>query len=113
MSLHRPLEFDTVAIVGGKELRTDEQEDHGSAVQVVVDGLFPIGASNDLAHMPQRDLCLSLQEAQVLLKRTEKRFVGRRISAENLDGCWRRLHRSVSSPTTTIGSAEYTALGAV
>src|SRR2546429_6160469 len=61
MSFQCSLHLDTIAIVPGKEVRTDEQKDHPSAIEVGVNGLSPILTGDDAPIMPGRDELLVLE----------------------------------------------------
>ncbi len=50
--LHGPLHFDTIAIVRGDKIRTDQQQDYVSSVQMAIDFAFPFRTRADRAVMP-------------------------------------------------------------
>ena len=61
MQLHRALHFNVVAVIGGEEVRADEEQDDVRGVELVADCAPPLRAGTDAAVVSLRDEAFSLQ----------------------------------------------------
>ena len=66
VSLQGTLQLEVVAVVGGDEVGTDQQEDDPGGVEVLVDLPLPLGPRGNLPVVPAADDPGPLQDAQVL-----------------------------------------------
>ena len=60
-SLQRPANFHVSAVLRGEKMVTDQEEDHVSGGQVLVDDVVPLVAGSNPAVMPCRDEPVTLQ----------------------------------------------------
>src|SRR6266849_5632029 len=77
--------FNTITIVGGHKIWTDQQENNLSGIQMLLDLQFPFGSRTDISIIPDVNKTLSLQWYQMPFELIEKCFVFMGITAEDFD----------------------------
>src|SRR5215208_6418381 len=81
---HRAFELDVVAVVGGEEVRADQQEDDLRLLEPLVDLTLPVGAGADLPVVPLPDDALPAEDREVLLELVAELLVPVRVRVEQL-----------------------------
>ena len=97
MSPYGFLELDSPAIVGGEEVRTDEQENHAGRLQMAIDLVRPFCSRHDLAVVPGGDESLPLQETQMFLQFNFPELIFGSIGKEHFCSCCHSTHLFQSS----------------
>src|SRR5262249_27317658 len=75
MALEGRRHFPLVTVVGGHEVRADEQQNDVGSVEVLIDRGPPLVARADVAIVPQLNEALTLQQLQVGLELVSVQFV--------------------------------------
>lgn len=78
------------AVIGGKEVGADEEEDHLGLAEVLVDLASPRVSGSDAAVMPTLEEALAFEEGEVDLQLVTERLVLVGIAEEEADGLLRR-----------------------
>src|SRR5947209_5437395 len=90
VSLHRSFGFDAVAVIGGNEVWTDQQQDDVSLVEMCINLGGPCSSSTDIAIVPLGNQSLPLKRTQMGSEPLAPVFILVGIGIEHFDG-WRRF----------------------
>src|SRR5581483_9020830 len=88
MSFHRSFNLETIAIVRGHEIWTDEQQNDASRIEMLIDFFPPLFPGYDLTLIPGRNIALVLDRAKMFFQFVKQFLIFAIISIgiEKLDG---------------------------
>ena len=91
MALQRTRHLDVVAILGGDEIGTDQQQDDVGAVELVADLAVELVARSNAAVVPCGDRALTFEGGKMLLKLVSKILIRVRMGHDHMHGLWNSL----------------------
>ena len=90
VSFQGALHLFAVAIVGGHEVRADEQQDHVGGIEMLLDFFFPFVTCIDVDIAPKLDEAAPLERHEVRAELFHEVLIFAGVTAEDFYGGWHK-----------------------